>query len=170
RGIGFLGRKYSVVAASDTHLSRPGSYLKEDRQEDWFWSPRSALTGVWAPENTREDIFNAIKNGHCYAMMGKRVELQFSVNGNIMGSTIQASDPPEITFLVRSGDELITEIQVIEINESGIVILQRYYPNALEYGDSYTDIEFSENTTYSLAVYQANGDLAFSTPVWVEKQ
>jgi hypothetical protein len=168
RGIGFLGRKYSVVAASDTHQSRPGSYLKECRQDDWFWSPRSALTGVWAAENTREDIFNAIRDGHCYAIMGKRIEVQFSVNGNIMGSTIQASAPPEISFLVRSDDELIKTVQVARIDQSGLTVLQSYSPNSLEFDGTYIDNSFSGDTVYNLVVYQANDDLAFTTPVWVE--
>lgn len=169
RGTGLLDRNYSVVAASDTHQSRPGSYLKECRQDDWFWSPRSALTGVWAPENTREDIFNAIRDGHCYGIMGKPVEVQFTVNGSIMGSTIQAANPPEISFLARSWDELITLIQIVEIDENGMTILQSYTPNVLEYSGTWFVAGFSEDSVYSLVVYMANEDLALTTPVWVEK-
>ncbi|NOQ92101.1 MAG: DUF3604 domain-containing protein, partial [Flavobacteriaceae bacterium] len=36
-----------------------------------------ALTGVWAPRNTREDIWDAMKNKETYATSGTRIKVRF---------------------------------------------------------------------------------------------
>ncbi len=167
--LSYEGRSYGVVANSDTHMSRPGSYLKESRQDDWFWDPRPGLTAVWVQENTRQAIYQAIIDGHCYGIQGTPIELQFSVNDRIMGSEIQASEPPEISVKVISDSVNIATVDIIRLDETGVQILQTYNPDSLEFEITYTDIGFTKDFAYTIIVTLENEDISLSTPVWVEK-
>ena len=75
------GHQVGFVAASDNHLSQPGY------TSTWagFMSQRGGLAAVRAAANTRDGIFDAMKELRTYATTGDRIILDVTVNGTEMG-------------------------------------------------------------------------------------
>jgi hypothetical protein len=67
---------------------------------------------------TREGIFEAIRARRTYALTGDRIEVDFRVDGEPMGSTIEAGRSVEVAFDVQGRDE----IDVVEILQDGHVV------------------------------------------------
>jgi hypothetical protein len=77
--------------ATDSHLSE---HLPAERPvifPAWEMSA-SGLTGVWAEENTREAIFNALKRKEIYATTGPRISLRMFAGFNFNDRDAQAND------------------------------------------------------------------------------
>jgi hypothetical protein len=130
--------------------------------------PEPGIVAVWAAAHTREAIFDALRNRRCYGTTGTRVNLQFTVNKAVMGSTINTDSPPLIAFRTSS-EATIIEASIIKFISGNKIILKSYYPNAYECEGTYIDEGFTEDASYLLQVNLANSDMALSSPVWVDK-
>ena len=84
------GHVFGVTGGTDHHSAHPGSY-------------GHGLTGVWAESNTREALWEAFYQRRAWAMTGDRIELDFSINGQAMGSVIPADGRRDISVDVRAG-------------------------------------------------------------------
>jgi hypothetical protein len=83
--------------ASDSHLS---DHLPKERPvifPAWEMSA-SGLTGVWAEENTREAIFNALKRKEVYATTGPRIALRMFAGFDFTASDAEANDIAEVGY------------------------------------------------------------------------
>ena len=96
--LGFNPLRFGFVGSTDTHNSNPGD------TEEWDWRGKiglrdqtakkrlgdqklvpgthfsynpGGLAAVWAEENTREALFDAMKNKETYATSGTRIRLRF---------------------------------------------------------------------------------------------
>ncbi len=87
------GHEVGVVAASDDHLSRPG-YSAPNRNS---LAQRGGLGAVFAPEHSRDAIFDGMKDKRTYATTGDRIILNLDVNGTGMGQRAAYSDSRNIT-------------------------------------------------------------------------
>jgi len=96
------GHHLGFLAASDNHERNPGL--------------GGALTGVWATENTREGIFEALWSRRIFATTGLRPDLRFSVNGAFMGEETTAEKPPVVEVSVRC-DVLAARVEIIRDGE-----------------------------------------------------
>ena len=82
------GHRVGLVAASDDHLSHPG-YSAPNRDT---LAQRGGLGAVFAPERSRDAIFDAMKERRTYATTGDRIILDVSVNGVPMGQEAGYAD------------------------------------------------------------------------------
>lgn len=71
------GYRLGVIASSDEHSGQGGRR-------------NGGIAAVLADELTRESIFDSIRSRRCYATTGERILLDFTVNGDPMGSELQA--------------------------------------------------------------------------------
>jgi len=161
------GLRLGIMGGSDTHMSRPGVEIGESRPEGTLEYARPGLTGVWATAHTREAIFDAIKNRHCYGTRNTRVHVEFSVNGSIMGSEITSETPPEIEFELISPVN-ISKAVVYKLSNGVVLEAMTWNPDTLELSDTWTDDTFTEDAAYMLIVDLENTDMAVTSPVWVE--
>lgn len=87
------GHRFGVVGSSDHHNAFPGSY-------------GYGRMGVWAEDITRESIWNALVQRRTYALTGDRIDLAFSVNGQLMGDICPPARKRKLAVEVRGGGAL----------------------------------------------------------------
>ena len=114
-----------VIGASDTHVSagpfeednyfsggpttavsRGSAYPDHaDPNASWdgFWTPRQAthgtggLAGVWAEENTRDSLYDAMRRRETFGTSGPRIRVRF-FGGDLPQDIADASDPVAIAY------------------------------------------------------------------------
>ncbi|MEZ5396179.1 MAG: DUF3604 domain-containing protein [Bryobacterales bacterium] len=104
------GRRFGVLASTDDHLGYPGGY-------------REGLAAIKATDLTREALFEAMRARRTYAVTGDRIELDFSVNGAMMGSETPFSKRRTIRTAV-SGWDPIDRVEILANNQ----VIHRDHP------------------------------------------
>ncbi len=97
------GHVMGTVAASDNHTAQPGLM-------------NTGLTAVYAPELTREAIFDAILHRRTYATTGERIILDFEIAGVRMGEEGKTNGETQghVTVIAPS------DIRFVEVLENGL--------------------------------------------------
>lgn len=152
-----LGMKIGVTAGSDSHSGRPGL-------SNWLrvtLTYRGGLTAVFAKENTRELIWKALYERHCYGTTGSRIYVEFCINGFPMGSEIKAKNREIYINII--GTAPLEHIVVIKNNHP---FFQDKTAN-LYYSCILNDAFSADEDFYYLRVYQEDGEMAWSSPIWV---
>jgi hypothetical protein len=103
------GLKFGFVASSDSHNAFPGAYGE-------------GLLGVLAEDLNRGAIMDAINSRRTWALTGDRIEVDFPVDGNVMGSVIQTGSSIEVTYDVEGRDEM----DVVELVQDGCIVHRAY--------------------------------------------
>jgi hypothetical protein len=172
------GRKVGVMGASDTHHLQPG---------------QGGLTAVLAEALDRGEVFEAVRRRRTYATTGDRIVLEFTANGRPMGEEIEAAGEVELRVRVEGTaavdrveivKDLVDTFAAVRIEQNpqgpdGAFIL--YDPATPEGGerlalDDMTRLRFTmrdraaagREHTYYVRVTQANGEQAWSSPIWVK--
>jgi hypothetical protein len=104
------GLRFGFVASSDDHRGYPGAYGE-------------GLVAVWARENSPKSIVDAVRKRRTYAVTGDRIELDFTLNDQAMGSELKPTADRQIDVAVQAPDA----IKMIELVRSGRVI-ERHFP------------------------------------------
>jgi hypothetical protein len=104
--------RFGIVASTDDHLGFPGAYGE-------------GKAAVLAPELTRAAVFNSLKKRRCYGVTGDRIELDFRVNGRIMGEELPFAGTRAIRVAVRGWDRL-GQVEVLRNNR---VIHREFSPD-----------------------------------------
>ncbi|MEX2581309.1 MAG: DUF3604 domain-containing protein [Verrucomicrobiales bacterium] len=84
------GHVFGVTGGTDHHSAHPGSY-------------GHGLTGLWAPEHSREAIWSALYQRRTWAMTGDRIELRFAIGDTFMGGVSEPGRPRRIAVDVKAG-------------------------------------------------------------------
>jgi len=158
------GYRVGFIASSDNHNGAPGLSARPSRFTNLTYS--GGLAAVFAPELTREAVFDAMYERRCYATTGARVFLDFRVAGEMMGSEIQVERgrpvPYEITV---SGTEPISRIEVVRNNREEV--LWTYTGEGYVQLEGEWTFEEEKNWVY-IRVTQEDRHMAWSSPVWVD--
>ncbi len=142
------GRVLGVGGSSDSHYTFPGD---------------SGLTAVLTDALDAPSIFEALRKRRTYATTGARIRLGFTLNGEPMGSTITDEGIPTGLALVEGTAEL-DEVTIYENDR----VLLRVDPEGSTASIPFAASERPEDGTwYMLRVRQADGEMAWSTPIWV---
>jgi hypothetical protein len=138
------GHKLGVFASSD-HISQHASF-----------------GGVFVETNSREGIIEGFKSRRSIAATDK-IFVEFSCDGKPMGSIIEANGKPELKFAVN-GTAAIRRVTLVR-NEANYKVWE---PGKREFAGAFIDPSprAGENRYY-LRVEQADGNMAWSSPVWV---
>lgn len=171
------GRHVGVMAASDTHHLAPGE---------------GGVTAVLATSLDRASIFDALRNRRNYATTGARIVLEFTANEVPMGARIESKGPVEFKVRVE-GTSAIDRVEIvrnlidhfaairIEQNPRGPDGVFLFYDPATPQDDSrlsFPDMSRltfraqekavpAGETSYYVRVTQADGQQAWSSPIWV---
>lgn len=131
------------------------------------WSTHMSYAMIVAEDFTRESMFAALKARHAYGATDNIVlDFQAEADGKryIMGDIIAADRAPRL-FVKAIGTDRIKQFVIVK-NEG---ILYTSHPNREEYALEFTDRNFAAGSNYYyIRVVQNDGQVAWSSPIWVE--
>ncbi len=154
------GEVFGFVGASDSHGLYHHSH--EGWREDAY---KGGWTGVLLDTTlSRESVWSALKQRRNYATAGEKYYLDFTINGQPMGSRIITVELPVISCNVRSNDMLYA--YVIRNNDELFVTGNVGGSRTFFRGLRDDTIPPGENFYY-LRVRYNDGTLAWSSPIWV---
>lgn len=166
----FLTRGYrlGIMASTDGHYGNPGyGYLKYPPGEDALRDQEigMASVAVYAPERTRESVFESLYDRRVYATSGDRIVLDMTAAGHPMGSEFAAESAPRIRVNV-TGTAPVTKV---EFKKDSAVAHVETPGTAVVRDLTWRDPGFDPGATsyYYVRVVQANGEEAITSPVWV---
>ena len=152
------GKRFGLVAGSDTHDSMPGNPYPEPG------CPRQAgATGVYAEALTPEALVEAFRVRRVFATTGARMVVEFEANGHPMGSELPRDGAREFHIVVYG----TTRLGSVELLRDGVPV-SWWYPR-----ESLFDVEVTDKSTlpsqgafYLVRVEQIDGHMAWSSPIW----
>ena len=176
-----MGHRLGFVGGTDNHRAQPGS-------------PRSNLgglvadeiigggiTGVFAPELTREAIFDALWDRRCYATTSRRILLDVRLGEYMMGADLSDADAAPFA------DERVIRIEAIGHRDLARVEVVRnnVTVESVEIDGDRASLTYTDPTPladvpaisevapavvcYYVRVRQADGNLAWSSPIWLAR-
>lgn len=161
------GYRLGVVAGSDTHTGTPGRRMWKAERNDMFLYP-CGLTGVWAEELSRTEIFKSLKKRYCYGTTGARIVLEFFLERFPMGSEVEweSAQTPRRFCISAWGTDTIESLQIVKNNMDACT----FHPKADDFSDSWTDTnEALDGDYYYVRLIQRDGHRAWSSPIWVDR-
>ncbi|MEW6359235.1 MAG: DUF3604 domain-containing protein [Planctomycetota bacterium] len=165
-----LGYTPGIIAAGDSHVGYPGRSLMFS-DPNWCQNWKAGLAAVYAPELTREAIWDAMYHRHCYGTTGARIVLRFHLNGARMGSVLEYKPDDDLLCkrdikVTVCGTDYIRRIDIMKNNG----LLHRVCPK-----DDHAEFTFTDRLDapprtrdwYYVRVFQADNNAAWSSPIWV---
>ncbi|MFA6915221.1 MAG: DUF3604 domain-containing protein [Parachlamydiales bacterium] len=155
-----------------------GHFYDSDQKQ---YSP--GLTAVICKEHTRQAIFDALWNRHCYATSGPRIIVGISIAGATMGSEITTADKPGLRVnrhiaAYAVGTEKLSKVEIIR---NGVVV-HTVKPTDYHVDFTYDDMDPWNKLLidakdkkpsfvyYYLRVTQEDGNMAWSSPIWIDEE
>jgi len=162
------GHRFGLIAGSETHDGRPGRPIIHGWHVcggDVVW--QGGIAAVWADGLKRQDIWDGLWQRRCYGTTGVKIILHFQLNGQPMGSELtlsRAAEPRQLDVAVH-GTDALARIDVVKNNldvhgvegEGESVKFSWEDPTPAEPGDY-----------YYVRVTQRDGQMAWSSPIWID--
>jgi hypothetical protein len=170
-----MGHRVGFIGGTDSHygLANQGSYHVNDG---------NGLACVIAAEVTRDAIWRALWDRHCYATTGDRILLDFRLGGHSMGTDIETDlgENGLRHFSVRvAGTHTLEKVQILRNNE----VVFSTEPKAEDWvgewvdGESLAELALAPTfprdrpfVFYYLRAYQRNRQQAWSSPIWLTQR
>ncbi len=150
----------STVASSDDHRAQPGK-------------PFYGLTAVRATDRTRDAVFQALYDRRTYGTTGAKIILDFTLNGQPMGSILDSADIAKIQ-IQAIGTDIISSVELLrhQPGEDAFTVIQSWEPDALEFSGGFVDEACAPGSVYYMRLRQANDIggrivMAWSSPIWI---
>jgi uncharacterized protein DUF3604 len=165
------GYRCGLVAGSDSHSGQTGK-TKWLRSKQRY---KGGLTAVLAKDLTRESLWEALNARRVYATTGARIYLDFKINGALMGSEIKLKKGSALNISLKvNGTETTFLTQIIKNNKTWKSFDVATYPYPPEPGREgilekvIIEESIQESACYFLRVTQIDGEIAWSSPIWVD--
>ncbi len=151
-----LARKYrlGIVAGSDSHQMEHGV--------------EGGIMAAFVPSLTRENVYDAMYNRNVYAVTGARMLLSLKVNGCPMGSevTLGADGNADSKVDVAVSVLAFTEAKVDLIKNNKVVKTVTTTTGDCDF--TFEDVGNTDDYYY-IRVTQKDDHMAWSSPIWVDK-
>ena len=131
------------------------------------WGNANDARDVILPDDFTEDgIYAALRARRMYATEDKNLDLDYTVNGNMMGSIIDV--PEKLNFEISFNDpdrtDSIAKVELV-VNSGKVAYT---WDSAADLAKGSVSVELApEYTYYFVRVTEGDGDLAVTAPVWV---
>src|SRR3954452_20118745 len=155
------------------HLGAVGAEDVGHHRTDHWGADNLAKTVFIAPENTRSALKDAMHERHMYATLGRDLRLDFTVDGAIMGSRIEAvpGDNLVVHGALRSWDgNALGAGNQLDLITNGGAVLASFGAGDLDTGVKFTPPPAgSAASRYLFLRATRNGKVvAYSSPIWIE--
>jgi len=159
------GYRFGFIGGSDSHWARGGRAFGTGVTRDY----KPGLQAVYAPELSRESLFEAMWQRHTYATTGARILVDFRVNGHLMGSEISSGGKSPLISYTVYGTAPLEGVELWKYSSSG-GYEPTYFPaeGQLNLTGELSDPGYRESAFYFLRVVQSDGHLAWASPIWVD--
>ncbi|MBI3695072.1 MAG: hypothetical protein HY238_09585 [Acidobacteria bacterium] len=128
-------------------------------------STHMSFAAVYAKAIDRPSIFEALKARHTYAATDK-IELDFSINGRLMGEEISVTEPPVLKVAAR-GTAAIDKVDVIKNNQFVYNLGPRQKDVQFEFRDQAWK---GEECYFYVRLIQSDRNMAWSSPIWISRK
>jgi hypothetical protein len=146
----------------DHALAEKGYHLGFESSSD-HWSTHISFSVVLAEGRDREAILDAMRKRHCYAATDNIV-LDVRSGDHVMGDELKTGTAPALDVRVLGTGPLV---RVHILRDSDVV--ETIKPDGREYKGTWTDPKPAAGKHYYyVRVEQADGQLAWGSPLWVE--
>jgi hypothetical protein len=164
-----------------------GPTIDHDTHNTVFGRSQRGRTHVLAPNKTANDILDALQANRFYASDDWNVQLDFKINGRVMGERFAAAGTPNLTITVTdvnnvgdteggqvAGAETATSIQIlagVPGSGSSPIAIQTFSSVASGTTVNFTDATLGDlqENYYYVVVTQADGDVVWSSPIWYKR-
>ena len=160
-------------------LDDRGIYSEFFDSDQVQYSP--GLTAIFAIEQTREALLQALHNRACYATTGERIVVGFFIAGSPMGTELSTKAKPGLVFNrhITGYVAATAPLKTVEILRNGEVV------HTLRPKETSLDFAFDDTTPlaqvacaspderphfvyYYLRVTQEDGHIAWASPIWID--
>lgn len=165
------GLRFGLIASSDGHDGNPGNAQSPVCRHQHLWHYLgSGLTAVLAHDLSRQAVLQALHDRRCYAVTGAPILLDFRLNNHVMGRELTAAQVgrrPLLTAAVTGTTHLIR----LELIKNGRVVWRQecggenYNRESVSWHDDLFDL--NRETYYYFKVTQRDGEMAWSSPIWI---
>ena len=153
-----------------------------------FQAYKAGITGLFATNLTRQNIWNSLHNRLTYATTGAKILVYFYCNDQPMGSDVQISPDQMLQFDFEIlGTDLIEKVELIKYDnqEKAYSTVFTQEPNLQIYQGSFTENAPQEEALYYLRIQQKNPHKyvyntpnsvkedyhqAWASPIWIQVQ
>jgi len=119
---------------------------------------------VYAPELSREAILDALRTRHCYGTTAAKIFLDVRVDGHLMGEKVAAPAGKAVEVKIRA--RCPADIKSIEVCRNNKFIYTTS-PKGRQAELTFVDRDpLPGRSYYYVRVIQADGEIAWSSPVW----
>ena len=134
-----------------------GAFASSDHR-----STNLSYGGVYVKELTREGIFEAMDMRRTAAATDK-IFMEFSCNGHLMGEIFETSEKPSFKMWIE-GTAPISKVTLIR-NEKDYQVFE---PGTVKFEQAWTDQSpVAGENRYYLRIEQEDGNMGWTSPVWV---
>ena len=125
-------------------------------------------TALLVREVSQSGVVEALRNRRCFATTGAPIYVDFRVDGHIMGSAFTHGGAHAPTVMARiKGTAPLRDIAVIK---NCRIVYSRRVDGADAHDFTWTDDDFDGSAAwYYLRVVQTDDEIAWSSPIWVDK-
>ena len=138
----------------------------QDNHKGRWGNANDARDVILTDDFTEDGIYAALRARRMYATEDKNLELDYTVNGNMMGSIIDV--PEKLNFEISFNDpdrtDSIAKVELV-VNSGKVAYT---WNSAADLANGSVSVELApEYTYYFVRVTEGDGDLAVTAPVWV---
>ena len=138
----------------------------QDNHKGKWGNANDARDVILTDDFTEDDIYAALRARRMYATEDKNLDLDYTVNGNMMGSIIDV--PEKLNFEISFNDpdrtDSIAKVELV-VNSGKVAYT---WDSAADLAKGSVSVELApEYTYYFVRVTEGDGDLAVTAPVWV---
>ena len=138
----------------------------QDNHKGRWGNANDARDVILTDDFSESGIYAALRARRMYATEDKNLELDYTVNGNMMGSIIDV--PEKLNFEISFNDpdrtDSIAKVELV-VNSGKVAYI---WDSAADLTKGSVSVELApEYTYYFVRVTEGDGDLAVTAPVWV---
>ena len=138
----------------------------QDNHKGRWGNANDARDVILTDDFTEDGIYKALRARRMYATEDKNLDLDYTVNGSMMGSIIDV--PEKLNFEISFNDpdrtDSIAKVELV-VNSGKVAYT---WDSAADLAKGSVSVELApEYTYYFVRVTEGDGDLAVTAPVWV---